>query len=127
MALRRKRKVYAPTSRLARQVQGVLSKDLILPRYRGGDCEFDGHCYAASEAYFHLAGGEASGLQPMQLSDAGTSHWWLRTESGDIIDLTMGPDDGSSDWHYDDGRPRRFLKGNARGGLSWRAAEIVER
>src|SRR4051794_41072682 len=114
MALRRKRKVYAPTSRLAKDVQGVLSKDLILPRYRGGDYEFDGHCYAASEAYLYLAG-EASGLQPMQLSDRGTSHWWLESEKGEIIDLTVGPDDGRSDWEYDDGRPRRFLKGNAPG------------
>jgi hypothetical protein len=111
---------------LARDVQSVLSEDLALPKYRAGPHALDGHSYAASEAFRYLEGGDESGLQPMHLTHAGMSHWWLQTDDGEIIDITLVDDEVSS-FPYEQGKPKRFLRGSSGGGLSWRAAEIVER
>lgn len=49
-----------------------------------------GKCYQASEAYYHLMGGKASGLTPIQGVWEGQSHWALRRGCCNaVIDLTM--------------------------------------
>ena len=59
---------------------------------------YTGMCYAASEAYYHLAGGKAAGLTPVHMAepDGGTEerHWALRRSDGRIIDLTVEQYDG---------------------------------
>jgi hypothetical protein len=62
----------------------------------------------------------------MHLTHGGMSHWWLQTDDGEIIDITLVDDEVSS-FPYDEGKPKRFLRGSSGGRLSWRAAEIVER
>lgn len=73
-------------------IQSVLTADLLQPRYRGvpGTNRFFGHCYAASEAYYHVRGAAESGFAPMvlRLEDGGT-HWFLRHVNTDkIVDIT---------------------------------------
>lgn len=49
-------------------------------------------CYAASEAYFHLAGGKAAGLVPVHMPEPVPSdekHWAVRHPDGTIVDLTV--------------------------------------
>jgi hypothetical protein len=48
-----------------------------------------GNCYVTSEALFHLLGGRAAGWTPMQVHHEGDSHWFLRHDSGLILDATV--------------------------------------
>ena len=86
----------APADKLKREIQAVLTDELADDRNRTGHGRYDGFAYVAAEAYFHLAGRYAAGLQPMQLSDSGAgSGYQLRlalkssctypqTEIGDV-------------------------------------------
>jgi hypothetical protein len=67
----------APADKLKREIQAVLTDDLRSDEHRNGFGRYDGFAYPAAEAYFHLAGGYAAGLQPMQLKNRAKSHWWL--------------------------------------------------
>ena len=82
-------------------VRASLSPDLLKPAWRRIAQEtgnpFTGHCYAASEAVFHMLGGAASGWCPCILMHAGwpeglkagQTHWFLRhRDSGAVIDPT---------------------------------------
>lgn len=57
-------------------VEGTLSDDLLKPEFlkRPRRSRFAGHCYAASEAYYHLAGGKAASLKPKRLRHEGVTH-----------------------------------------------------
>jgi hypothetical protein len=117
----------APLNRLSKEIQAVLSDGLIEPKYRSSTrdaARYDGHCYAASEAYFHLAGGVDARLKPMQCNARGASHWWLLDRKGRVIDLTVGPKD-RDEYPYEHGTHRSFLSTPT--GMSWRAGEIIER
>jgi hypothetical protein len=114
----------APADRLKREIQAVVTDDLRSDEHRLGHGRYDGFAYPAAEAYFHLAGGYAAGLQPMHLKHRGKSHWWLLDPSGGVIDLTLGPRVASS-FPYDRGRRRPFRHTPA--GISRRAQAIVER
>jgi hypothetical protein len=116
--------VLAPADKLKREVQAALTDDLTAPRYQDGIGRFDGHSYVAAEAYWHLAGGRESGLQPMQLKRDGVSHWWLRDGKGRVIDLTLARGEKSS-FPYQDGTPRSFRYTPK--GMSNRAATVAER
>jgi hypothetical protein len=70
-------------------VQAACSPDLLKPEYRravqNGAHPLTGHCYAASEAVYHLLGGKAAGLTPMVMAAPkpdGTrgTHWYLRCD-----------------------------------------------
>jgi hypothetical protein len=87
-------------------VQAVLTDDLILPKYRGGKHELDGHCYAATEAYFYLEGRDRQRLRPMHLAEKGMSHWWLEQADGTIIDLTGADGDVDVKTEVQTGRGR---------------------
>lgn len=47
-----------------------------------------GNCYAASEALFHLLGGKEAGWKPMVISMEPFNHWFIKHNSGIIVDLT---------------------------------------
>lgn len=54
-------------------------------------------CYAASEAYYHLAGGKEAGLTPVYMPEpipSDEKHWAVRLASGEILDLTVEQYDG---------------------------------
>jgi hypothetical protein len=48
----------------------------------------NGNCYVTSEALYHLLGGKAAGWKPMSLPMNGGTHWFLKHESGLILDAT---------------------------------------
>jgi hypothetical protein len=114
----------APADELKREVQAALSDELVQDQYRAGHGRYDGHGYVAAEAYFHLAGGYDSGLQPMQLKHRGKSHWWLLDAEGRVIDLALAPRE-RSDFPYHRGSKRPFRHTPA--GISRRAQTVVER
>lgn len=72
-------------------IRGVLTPDLLKPAYRrGGAHPTYGHCYAASEAMWHMLGGPTSGLSPCRGRDGeGIVHWWLVDGDGRILDPTV--------------------------------------
>ena len=102
------------------RIQGVLTEDLLLPRYKGSDNPLAGHCYAASEALYHLLGGKDAGYTPATLSVGPITHWFLRGPSG-VVDPTAGQFPFSLD--YGKGRGRGFLTRQP----SKRAAIIISR
>lgn len=102
-------------------VRGVLTPDLLKPEFKGGPNPSGGHCYAASEAVYHLLGGKESGYTPVNLKHEGVSHWFLRGPKGEIIDPTA--DQFSTPVPYDQGRGTGFLTKEP----SKRAAEIIRR
>jgi hypothetical protein len=82
-------------SKLTQAILSRLTPDLLSPEWsamrRPGGHAFAGYCYVASEALYHLAGGESSGLSVFRCSlSNGGSHWWLTDEQGRIIDPTAG-------------------------------------
>lgn len=102
---------------LALEIQEVLEEDLargaklVLPAYRACALEsqtLDGYCAAAVNAYFHLGGGVTGGLEPWQLTHADGSHWWIVRDGKTVIDLIFRPHE-SSDFPYEEGRPRKFM------------------
>jgi hypothetical protein len=114
----------APADKLKREIQAILTDELRSDEHRLGHGRYDGFAYPAAEAYFHLAGGYAAGLQPMQLKHRGKSHWWLLDKDGRVIDLTLAARD-TTDFPYERGKRRPFRYTPA--GISRRAQTIVER
>lgn len=66
------------------QIKAALTPDLLKPEYRGSDNPMRGHCYVASEAYWHLSGKVG---KPMRIRHEGSSHWFIK-EGDTIIDIT---------------------------------------
>jgi len=82
-----------------------------------------GHCYVASEAYYHLMGGKASGLEPCWVKHEGTTHHFLRDKkTGEIVDITC--DQFKTPPDYAAGRRFGWLTGEI---PSHRAAELIKR
>lgn len=77
-------------SELRAAIQASLTPDLLKKGFRASSkIPTAGHCYVASEAYYHLAGGAAVGLKPMFIKHCGVSHWFIRDLTQDEdIDLT---------------------------------------
>ena len=48
-----------------------------------------GNCYVTCEALYHLMGGKAAGWKPMTMRHEGDTHWFLRHESGTLVDPTV--------------------------------------
>lgn len=71
-------------------IRAELTDDLLAPRYRAvtGRAPTTGHCYAASEATYHLVGGKAAGWTPMRIRHEGEPHWYLRGPDGRYLDPT---------------------------------------
>lgn len=74
--------------------------------------QVEDQCYAASEAVYHLAGGKAAGLTPMQMTawtpDGPRSHWFIRGPHGEIVDLTAGQFPKGTELDYGTARGRGF-------------------
>jgi len=103
------------------RVQAVLTPDLLKPKYKH-KTGVGGHCYAASEACFHLLGGKPAGWTPVVYSsNEGWTHWWLRHEDGRICDPTA--DQFPYVFPYALGRGNGFLTKAP----SKRASEIMKR
>lgn len=85
---------------LADLIVSNLSSDLLKPENVGHPNPLYGHCYVASETYFHLKGGTTDlTLVVMRIKHEGTTHWYLRKITGwdtnmrpilEYIDLTAG-------------------------------------
>ena len=76
---------------LEREVQSVLTDDLLRPAYRKAPRRhhLTGHCYVASEALFYLLGGRPEGWVPQVVRHEGGTHWYLRNvRTGRIVDPT---------------------------------------
>jgi hypothetical protein len=103
------------------KIQSALTPDLLKPRFRGNANPLYGHCYAATEALYHLWGKER-GYRPYRAKDsAGVTHWWLEKD-GAVVDPTAG--------QYAEGEAP-YAKGVCGGfltrGPSRRARTIMER
>ena len=64
-----------------------LSDDLLKKEYLNSPNKnkFTGHCYVASECYYHLSNEK---LKPYYVKHENSTHWFLRNERDEIIDLT---------------------------------------
>ena len=104
---------------LIAQVRSVLTDDLLKPIYRNmaNRKPTTGHCYAASEAIYHML----SGCKPMQINHEGGSHWYLLGPSGEVLDATA--DQFSTPVPYNLGKGKGFLTKAP----SKRATEIIRR
>jgi hypothetical protein len=92
-----------------KSIKKHLSPDLLKPEYRGNDNPYYGHCYVATEALYHLLGGEKSGLYPVRArDDKGVVHWWLEDDDGNIYDPTR-EQYAFSNPPYDKGKRGGFL------------------
>jgi hypothetical protein len=67
---------------------GVLTSDLILPKYRRDDCAVAGACYIMSEALWHLYA-KYEGFVPTRATRNGVTHWWLqkRAKAGTVVSM----------------------------------------
>jgi hypothetical protein len=113
-----------------KKIQSVLTLDLLNPEWseklkEGKHHPFAGHCYAASEALYHLLGGKEKGYKPMRgkgLNDE--THWWIVDKDGNILDST-------SEQFYFVGLKPPYKNGKGTGFLtkspSKRAKEIISR
>jgi hypothetical protein len=115
-------------------IQEVLTIDLLQPRFREAakKNKFCGHCYAASEALYHMMGAKDSGYTPTRAQDAdGIVHWWLQDDEGNILDPT-------ADQYYSIGKTPPYSTGRGGGFMSQndeqgkqkpskRAKEIIRR
>lgn len=83
------------------RVRASLSPDLLKPEWRRiarrKRCALSGHCYAASEALYHMMGGSEAGWIPQVLTheswpeglSKGQTHWFIRNRlTGAILDAT---------------------------------------
>ncbi len=94
-------------------IQNNLSDDLLDKKHlmlRKGNPNLPktfGHCYVATETAYHLLGGKESGWKPHHIKHVGRSHWYLKHDSGAVLDLT------ASQFHtpinYEEGRGKGFL------------------
>lgn len=75
---------------LVESIRGALTDDLLKPEWRNREDRkpTSGHCYAASEAAYHLLGGKDAGWTPMNVKHEGDSHWFLRGPQGETVDPT---------------------------------------
>lgn len=111
---------------LVRKIRSVLTPDLLKPQYRKhwspGNPTF-GHCYVASEALYHLLGGDRSEWMPARGRDKNGVHWWLEhRETGKILDPTADQYQKAKP-PYQNGRRAGFLTKQP----SKRAQEVMRR
>jgi hypothetical protein len=74
-------------------VRSVLSDDLRARAFKGNANAEAGHCYAASEALYHLLGGKKAGYKPMCFTmptgmNKQLTHWFIQGPDGTALDPT---------------------------------------
>ena len=78
---------------LISDIQAVLTPDLLskdyLKRWTPRRHRVWGHCYAASEALFHMLGGKKAGYASYHVNVDGESHWLIKTGNA-VLDPTAG-------------------------------------
>ena len=89
---------------LAEAIRAALTPDLLAPRYRSNP---RAHCYVASEAFFHAAGGKADGWRVRRMPIPDGQHWWIEGDGGRLVDLTADQFDDPVDHSL--GRGAAFL------------------
>lgn len=102
----------------ARKVVAALSDELRRPPWRSHWHPLAGHCYVASEAFWHLTGRK---LRPQVMRWEGGTHWFLREPNSRIWDLTAGQFEEYPDHRL--GRGCGFLTS----GPSRRAQVVIDR
>lgn len=95
--------MLADLEQLGKLVVAQLTPDLLSPQFaklpQAQRNPLFGHCYVASEALYHLAGGKRSGLRPRRIRIAEDQwHWWLVDQDGNVVDLTAGQFDTAPDY-----------------------------
>lgn len=127
-----------PLDATAEKIRAVLTPDLLSAQWRKKGAEsaghpLTGHCYVASEAYFHVLG-KSNGFAPKMLSGEGWTHWWLENKQGEIIDLTQEQVGQLDGFAYEAGKGKGFLTRDpskraqialARAGLAYKKARGV--
>ena len=108
------------------KIKSSLTPDLLKPAYRAKNKNnpMYGHCYAASEAAYHLFAKDESFFPMRGRDEEGVCHWWLENVAGDRLDITV-------DQYTSVGRVPPYANGKRGGFLtkepSQRAAEIIRR
>jgi hypothetical protein len=110
-------------SGLVESIHRALTDDLLKPEYRSREDRHptSGHCYAASEAAYHLLGGKDAGWTPMNIRHEGDSHWFLRDDQGHTLDPTH--EQFKTPVPYNEARGKGFLTREP----SRRAQTIIDR
>jgi hypothetical protein len=71
-----------------------------------------GHCFNATNTFWHLTGGNDGPYKPMQLRHEGASHWFLvDTRNGEVVDLTASQFKKAPDYSKGVGKGMRANKG----------------
>ena len=72
-------------------IRELLTPDLLGARFRDRpNSPFYGHCFHASIALYKLLGGKEHGYAVWRADDStGVRHYWLTSQSGEIIDPTV--------------------------------------
>lgn len=114
--------------RLISKIQSVLGPELLLPKFRKmcpPDNKMWGHCYAATEALYHMLGGKDAGWVPVRAKDDdGIVHWWMEHRpTGRRLDPTAEQYTSvGKEPPYDRGRAAGFLTREP----SKRAQQIID-
>ena len=83
---------------LVELIRGSLNDELRKPKYKGNPNPMAGHCYVASETFYHLSGGKER-FVPMVMRVLGDTHWFLKCRvTGEVIDLTADQFDFKIDY-----------------------------
>lgn len=85
----------------------VLTNELRRPKYRGLKNRLAGHCYVATEALYHMAGGKRYGFKPMFIRHENEPHWFLQSFGGAVYDITAEQFDSAV--KYENAKGKGFL------------------
>ena len=69
-------------------IKRSLSDNLRKKKYQGNSNKLVGHCYIASEAFYHLTK-QTNLYTPSYVKFCGETHWFLSKKDGKIIDITV--------------------------------------
>lgn len=110
-------------------VQQSLKDEDRQAQYQGHPNPLRGHCSVATEAVYFLAGGKKSGLTPHTIRVSPEEvHWFLKDQSGKVIDPTAGQFDHPVEYEQSRGRgfptPKHGLDDQP---PSKRAQKVIER
>lgn len=80
---------FKPTeSQIIVLIKRSLSDNLRKKKYQGNSNKLAGHCYVASEAFYHLTK-QTNLYTPSYVKFCGGTHWFLSKKDGKIIDITV--------------------------------------
>ena len=84
-----KQKILKKEINLIGRIVNNLSDDLLKKEYRTilDKNKFTGHCYVASETYYHLSNEK---LKVYHINHENSTHWFLKDYKDNIIDITKG-------------------------------------